>query len=200
MSSEEYQVTRQCLFDAHVRRCAAGIERGSPRPLDSATIAAMLALTGRLRRFVRRRVASREDAEDVIQEAFLRLLRYLADHEVENEERLLLAAAKNLAADSIRRRRTRDKTAIDYAVLAAAEQNCLTPEDEIYTQQRLHSVADALTLLPPRCREVFLLHRVDNLTYSQIAVRRGISMSAVEKHIARACLLLDARVNQVERR
>lgn len=179
MSTEEHRVTRQCLFDTHAR---------------------VLALNGRLRRFVRRRVASREDAEDVIQEAYFRLLRYLADHEVENEEHLLVAAARNLAADSVRRHRTRYKTAIDYAVIAAAEQNWLTPEDEIDIQQRLQNVADALAMLPPRCREVFLLHRVDNLTYSQIAAHRGISTSTVEKHIARACLLIDARINGEARR
>jgi RNA polymerase sigma factor (sigma-70 family) len=179
MSTEEHRVTRQCLF---------------------ASNAAVLALSGRLRRFVRRRVASREDAEDVIQEAYFRLLRYLADHEVENEEHLLVTAARNLAADSLRRRRTRYQTAIDYAVITATEQNCLTPEDELDIQQRLHHVADALALLPPRCREVFLLHRVDNLTYSQIAEHCGISVSTVEKHIARACLLMDARINGEARR
>ena len=48
-------------------------------------------LTERLRRFVRARVSSRQDAEDVIQEAYLRVLRYSADHVVEDRERLLFA-------------------------------------------------------------------------------------------------------------
>lgn len=153
------------------------------------------ALTGRLLRYVRRRGASREDAEDVIQEAYLRLLRYSAQHEVESEERLLATAAKNLALDSIRRRRARDKTAIEYAVIAATAQNWPTPDEEIYSQQRLDSLEDALAMLPERCREIFLLHRIDNLTYGEIALRFGISASAVEKHIARACLLIDATIN-----
>ena len=49
-------------------------------------------LTERLRRFVRSRVASRHDAEDVIQEAYLRVLRYSAQHVVQSEERLLFSA------------------------------------------------------------------------------------------------------------
>lgn len=153
------------------------------------------ALTGRLLRYVRRRGASKEDAEDVIQEAYLRLLRYAAEHEVESEERLLATTAKNLALDSIRRRRARDKTAVEYAVIAATAQNWPTPDEEIYSQQRLHSLQDALALLPERCREILLLHRIDNLTYSEIALHFGISASAVEKHIARAFLLIDATVN-----
>ncbi|WP_157994494.1 RNA polymerase sigma factor [Peristeroidobacter agariperforans] len=153
------------------------------------------AFKGRLLRYVRRRGASREDAEDVIQEAYLRLLRYSAEHEVQSEERLLLIAAKNLALDSIRRRRARDKTAVEYAVIAAAAQNWPAPDEELYSQQCLHNLQDALAMLPERCREIFLLHRIDNLTYGEIALRCGISASAVEKHIARACLLIDARIN-----
>jgi RNA polymerase sigma-70 factor (ECF subfamily) len=56
-------------------------------------------------------------------------------------------------------------------------------------------VEAAIALLPPRCREVFLMHRLDGMSYSQIARSCGISVSAVEKHIARACLLIDAKVN-----
>lgn len=155
---------------------------------------AMGVLTGRLRRFIRRRVASKEDAEDVIQEAYLRVLRYVAEHEVQDSERLLLTAARNLAVDSLRRRRVRDRTATDYAVIAAADQSSPAPDEAIYVQQRLRSVESALAELPPRCREVFVLHRIDSLTYSEIAARCGISVSAVEKHIARACLLIDAMV------
>jgi RNA polymerase sigma-70 factor (ECF subfamily) len=80
-------------------------------------------------------------------------------------------------------------------VIAASEQNCLTPEDELDMQQRVQNLADALAALPPRCREVFLLHRMENLTYSQIATHCGISVSTVEKHIARACSLIDANID-----
>jgi RNA polymerase sigma factor (sigma-70 family) len=62
----------------------------------------------------------------------------------------------------------------------------------------LHNVEEAVSLLPERCREVFLLHRVENLSYSQIATRCGISVSAVEKNIARACLLLGAAIGREE--
>ncbi len=155
----------------------------------------MDALTGRLRRFVRARVGSKEDAEDVIQEAYLRVLRYSAKHEVESQERLLFSTARNLAVDSIRRRRSRHKIAMDYAVLEAELQSCPAPDEAIYARQRLSIVEAAVALLPERCREVFLLHRVDSLSYSQIAARCGISVSAVEKHIARACLLIDATIN-----
>jgi len=150
-------------------------------------------LTERLRRFVRSRVASRHDAEDVIQEAYLRVLRYSAEHVVESEERLLFSAARNLAVDDSRRRKVRERKVADCAVLAAEDS---PPTDEVVdARQRLKHVETAIALLPVRCREIFLMHRIDGMSYSEIARSVGISVSAVEKHIARACLSIDAYVN-----
>jgi RNA polymerase sigma factor (sigma-70 family) len=150
-------------------------------------------LTERLRRFVRSRVTNRHDAEDVIQDAYVRVLRYSAEHVVESEERLLFSAAKNLALDSLRRNKVRDKNVAESAVLAAQDSPAL--DEVVDARQRLMHVEAAIAALPPRCREVFLMHRIDGLTYGQIARSIGISVSAVEKHIARACLTIDAYLN-----
>jgi RNA polymerase sigma factor (sigma-70 family) len=156
---------------------------------------AMDELTGRLRRYVRTRVSSREDAEDVIQEAYLRVLRYSAEHAVESQERLLFSAAKNLAVDSRRRHSVRQRTAIDYAILESSMRSWPPADEVVYANQRLRSVEAAVARLPPRCREVFWYNRVDGLSYAQVAAHLGISVSGVEKHMARACLLIDAMLN-----
>jgi RNA polymerase sigma-70 factor (ECF subfamily) len=49
--------------------------------------------------------------------------------------------------------------------------------------QRLTRVIAVIEAMPPRRREVFLLHRIEELTYAQIARRIGVSMKAVEKHM-----------------
>jgi len=150
-------------------------------------------LTERLRRFVRSRVASRHDAEDVIQEAYLRVLRYSAEHAVQSEERLLFSAARNLAVDDSRRRKVRERSVADCAVLAAEDSP--SADEVVDARQRLKHVESAIASLPARCRGIFLMHRIDGMSYSQIARSVGISVSAVEKHIARACLSIDAYVN-----
>lgn len=152
-------------------------------------------LTGRLRRYVRARVATREDAEDVIQEAYLRVLRYSAEHEVESQERLLFSTAKNLAVDSRRRHSVRQRTAVDYAFLESLAQTWPPADEVVYASQRLRNLEAAVEQLPPRCRDVFWYSRVDGLSYAQVAAHLGISVSAVEKHMARACLLIDAMLN-----
>jgi RNA polymerase sigma-70 factor (ECF subfamily) len=55
-------------------------------------------------------------------------------------------------------------------------------------------VRAAILALPPRCRAVYLMNRMDGLSYSEIARRCGISAKAVEKHMSRALReLRDAR-------
>ena len=152
-------------------------------------------LTAKLRRFVRTYVESREDAEDVIQEAYVRLLRYSAEHDVENPEHLLYSTARNLAVDARRRRKARKGTEARYALLEACALDWPASDEVLDARQRLKRVEAAITLLPPRCQEVFLLHRLDGMSYSEIATHCGISVSAVEKHIARACLHIDAKVH-----
>jgi RNA polymerase sigma factor (sigma-70 family) len=152
-------------------------------------------LTARLRRFVRAFVESREDAEDVIQEAYLRVLSYSETHEVEHPERLLFSTARNLAVDARRRQKVRERTAARYAVLEYCDFDWPAADEVEDARQRLNCVETAVAQLPPRCREVFLLHRLDGMSYSEIATHCGISVSAVEKHIARACLHIDAKVH-----
>jgi RNA polymerase sigma-70 factor (ECF subfamily) len=152
-------------------------------------------LTYRLRRFVHAFVESREEAEDIIQEAYVRLLRYSAHHEVEHPERLLFSAARNLAVDARRRRKVRERTEARYALLEDCALEWPGSDEVEDARQRLKRVEAAILSLSPRCREVFFLHRLNGMSYSQIATYCGISVSAVEKHIARACLHIDTKVH-----
>jgi RNA polymerase sigma factor (sigma-70 family) len=69
-------------------------------------------------------------------------------------------------------------------------------EQIVAGKQRLKRMLAALNALPPRARQVVILRRFENLTYLQIARRLGISVSAVEKHMARAMAAL--RLDLVE--
>ena len=68
------------------------------------------------------------------------------------------------------------------------------PEAQLAAQQELETLRTAIAELSARCREVFLLSRVNNLTYTQIAVRCGISVKMVEKHIQAAIANLAQRL------
>lgn len=141
----------------------------------------------RLIREVRVRTRGRADPEELLHAAYLRLLRFRAQHAVENVAAFLVRTAVNIGVDNYRH----DRFIADVAPedLGARENSPL--QDEVLAARvRLERVREGLSRLTPRTREIFLMHRLDDMKYREIAERLGISQSAVEKHIAKAALFL----------
>ena len=141
-------------------------------------------------RRIARRTRRPDSAEDYLQAAFVRLEAYRGEAAVQNPDALLVRIATNVAIDDQRRERVRAvdaRSALDLEQIAS-----LQPlQDEVMVmRQRLDRVAAGLAKLNPRTREIFLMHRQEGLKYREIAARLGISVSAVEKHIASAALFL----------
>lgn len=144
---------------------------------------------------VRRAVRGSDDAEDLLHSAFVRLSEYSERESVENPSAFLVRTAANLAVDEQRRQRVRRESPLDIGeMLEISDGQPLHPE-VLAARERLEKVMAALESLGPRTREIFLLHRLDGLKYREIAARLDITVSAVEKHIAKASLFL---VNWVE--
>lgn len=142
----------------------------------------------RLLKLVARQTRGRADAEDLLHSAYLRLEQYKTDHVVENPSAFLVRTAANIAIDIHRHERfweygdeSRNGQCPDEAPLQ---------DEVIAARARLSRVKEGLAKLPPRTREIFLMHRLQGLKYREIAVKLGISQSAVEKHIAKAALFL----------
>jgi RNA polymerase sigma factor (sigma-70 family) len=141
----------------------------------------------RLIREVRVRTRGRADPEDLLHAAYIRLLRYRAQHAVENVAAFLVRTAVNIGVDNYRHERFISDVAPDDA---GACENSPLQDEVLASRVRLERVREGLSRLTPRTREVFLMHRLDDLKYREIAERLGISQSAVEKHIAKAALFL----------
>lgn len=145
----------------------------------------------RLYQLLKRRGWKQHDAEDVIQDAFVRMQRYCNEGgEVRNTEAFLVRTVLNLSSNA----RTRARQVL-YVEEVAPESALLlglaaSIEDELAAEQRLTQVVALVDAMPSRTREIFLLHYVDEYTYPQISKQLGISVSAVEKHMARAMLQL----------
>jgi RNA polymerase sigma-70 factor (ECF subfamily) len=146
--------------------------------------------------YLQRRGQPLDDAEDLVQEAFARFHR--AGHRAEDADArpLLFVISKNLMKDlwkATNRERARVVGQdVDVAAWESAPSEAPAADRSSIAREELAGVAEAIRALPPRCRDAFLLHRFENLSYRQIAERLGVSVSMVEKHLAEALRRLKA--------
>lgn len=136
-------------------------------------------------RFLKKRGKSPEDADDLTQEAFLRLEQYCRrGHEVACPEAFLRSTVMNLMVSEYRqeRRYLQGRIELDGTLCDPAP----TPDEVLAAEQRLKQVQEILDGLGQRTREVYFLHRIGGFSYADIAKRFNCSVSMIEKHIARA--------------
>jgi RNA polymerase sigma factor (sigma-70 family) len=137
-----------------------------------------------LLRWLTRFVRCEHAAADLAQDSYLRIADAADETAIAHPRAFLFRTARNLALDHLRKLRVRSVAAQPLAVEIPSPE---PPADvALLDRQRVRLFQQALETMPPRCREVFLLHRVHACTYGDIARRLGISESAVEKNIMRA--------------
>jgi RNA polymerase sigma factor (sigma-70 family) len=148
-----------------------------------------------LRRFFSKRVGASE-AEDLVQEVFLRLQARAAGEPVENVERYLFRIANNVLVDRHRHAASHGLAYVDPLDAAFEIADEVSPERALMAKQTLGQLSIALRELPPRTREAFIFHRFEEMTYPVIARRMGISVTGVEKLIKRALAQLSVKVER----
>lgn len=149
-------------------------------------------------RWLARLVRCEETAADLAQESYLRMAG-IADRQVIVHPRaFLFQTARNLALDHLRKLDTRRGLMEPLDDTLDCPSDAPSAEQTVLDRQRVALFKQALAALPPRCREVFLLHRLHHVTYEDIARRLGISESAVEKHIMRALMRLRQAIQEQE--
>ncbi|MGO2009479.1 RNA polymerase sigma factor [Vreelandella alkaliphila] len=159
-----------------------------------------------LKQFVRRRTGSMAIAEDVVQETWIRA-HSLAEEQPNNPRAYLYRMAGNLAIDHIRRERGRGIGLEDGGESPLSEKKPLesqpspepSPLDNAISEQELAALNAAVSELPSKCRDVFILYRGNGLTMREISSRLGVSQKTVEKHIARAMVHCRKRLREAGR-
>jgi RNA polymerase sigma-70 factor (ECF subfamily) len=139
-----------------------------------------------LLRFFERRSFSPPDAEDMTQEVFLRITRLGGAREIWQPAGFLFQTAANVMRDRLRRDAVRHRNEhVCYDDVDAGDE---APSEEAVYEEReaLSRFIAALEELTPKCRMVFLLHKYEDLSYSDIARRLEVSVSAIEKHMMNA--------------
>lgn len=148
------------------------------------------AVMARIRSALIRRGRSVQDAEDLAQEAWIRMAVYQTKEVVTNPDAFLMRTALNLSIDAHRASTSRgEHVDVDDTVLVD-----LTPgaEDQLLARERVARLSVCLSRMPERSRMMFLANRVDGRSYSDIGRELGISGTAVEKHVTKAASLITA--------
>ncbi len=149
-------------------------------------------LADELLRFLTGRMKCPELAADLTQETYLRLHQRFSENPPDNARALAYKIALNLAIDYQRNLSVRHRFIVEDAFedaclqVASLEPFSSQPEQTNIAQQQLKRLQTALSELPLDCRTVFLLHGVEGLKYAEIAERLDISISMVNRHLARA--------------
>jgi len=143
-----------------------------------------------LRRFISRFGPCAEEADDIAQETFLKGFAAEQITEIREPRAFLFRIAKNLALGELRtRRRAQTDKIEDFGGdgILVDERQALADE-QLDANKKLAVLAMAVALLPPQCRRVFLMARVEGLRHKQIASRLNITVSNVEKLVAKGLL------------
>lgn len=145
-------------------------------------------------RFLRQRLRVKEDAADVAQEAYIRMMQYEGSTQIQSPSSMLFRIAINVANDlgrSQQMRRASSQCPLDGLELVSDQP---APERAIAACQDLELLYAAIEQLPPKCQQVFLLSRAKRMTYPEIARHCGISVKMVEKHISHALAICMKKV------
>jgi len=134
-------------------------------------------------RFLMTRVDSEQEARDVAQEAYVRMLQLHSPGVVSFLSGYLFKTAANIAIDRMRSRAVQRRVT---AKTDGQESHDAPPDQHLEAREQLELIQRFVDELPPKCQQAFLLHRIDNLSPPEIASRLGVTKRMVHHYLVRA--------------
>lgn len=151
-----------------------------------------------LLRYLARTWGKRDDIHDLRQEVYVRVYEAAAKARPLSPKSFMFTTARHLMADRIRRSRvvsieaTGDLEALNVLV------DEISPEQRASARHEMSRLAEAFDRLPPQCRRVVWMRKVEGISQRQVAEQLGISEGAVEKQITKGVRLLASMLFGVE--
>jgi RNA polymerase sigma factor (sigma-70 family) len=140
--------------------------------------------------FFRKRTRNAPEVHDLVQQVFLRLAQHRA-LKIENADGYIFRTAANTLKDHYRHEIVRERFAKNSKGAVGADSDFSTVR-VLEGREALGTVAEVLRRLPERTRDILVLRCFEGLKYAEIAHLQGISVRAVEKHMAKALGFLTA--------
>lgn len=167
-------------------------------PLDTWFKREVLGHEASLLRYLGRVWSRREEIHDLRQEIYIRVYAAARKSRPTTTRAFLFATARHLITDRIRRARIVSIEAIGDPEALNVLVDDMSPERKMSAWQELKRVARALNALPPRCREIVWLRKVDELSTREVADQLGVSVRTVEGQILKGMRLLSDAIFEDE--
>ncbi|MFP6809232.1 MAG: RNA polymerase sigma factor [Pseudomonadales bacterium] len=160
----------------------------------------MYELATPLVRYLSKKVRNGEDANDLAQEAFLRMHKFQQSRRLDNARAFLFKTANNLVIDQMRRAKVHDKYLSFQMLPEHSDDDCdkyaPSAERTVLAEMELDQIYKVMDKMPEKVRRAFLMHRGKDLSYSEIATEMEVSISMVEKYIIQALKILRKEISQ----
>ena len=143
-----------------------------------------------LMRFAYRYFKTPQEIEDVVQEAFVKVLEAKERRTIEHPKSYMFQTVKNLSLNKISKSDYRLTDALEDQVGAGMHESVLqvtsSMEDQFESRQRFELFCRAVRELPIKCQRVYIMRRVYGYTQKEIAEQLSISVKTVEAHLTKA--------------
>lgn len=144
---------------------------------------AVLPLEAQLLGYLRRRCAPQDDVRNILHDVYEKALVGATKALPQQTRAYLFAIAHNLLVDHARRKQVVSLEFIADLDILQDDEDPLTPERHATARDELRRALEGIDSLPPRCREVVRLRKVEGLRTSEVAARLHISVGAVERQM-----------------
>ena len=203
--SERLTLPVCCVQQPPVRTPGASSDEPQCTPSSSRTRIPASALTKlflennrSLCAYLRLRVASQHEAEDIAQEAYARLLQHDQPRAISFLRAYLFKVAANIASDRARQRRLHLR--IDLAHSSEEQIESASPDQQVHAAEQLSLLARALGELPEKYRRAFLLCRIQEWDTNQIAANLGVGERMARNYVSRSARYCRLRLDGVTAR
>jgi RNA polymerase sigma-70 factor (family 1) len=130
-------------------------------------------------------------ADDIVQEVFLKLWTNRSSVKDDTVKALLYTIASN----TIKNHFKHQKVVYSFQQQLPTNETSDEADSELRQEELNRKLQDALAEIPDKAREVFLMNRIEGLTYNDIAERLGLSVKAIEKRMSEALSIIRSRIS-----
>ena len=158
--------------------------------LDAWFTREILAHEAALMRYLQRCWYRRDEIDDLRQDTYVRVYEAAGKARPAMPKSFMFTIARHLMTDRVRRARVVAIDAVGDIDALNVLIDDISPERCLSAHQELRHLGNVFDRLPPRCREVVWLRRVEELSQKEVAERMGITEKTVEKQIAKGMRLI----------